>query len=68
MLFAFQLDFKLEIINRIITDTIPILNKKYNVKQGWFQNFLTTNRIALWSTWRRRNSGKIVNIRLWLHC
>lgn len=37
MLFAFQLDFKLEIINRIITDTIPILNKKYNVKQGWFK-------------------------------
>lgn len=57
MLFAFQLDFKLEIINRIVTDTIPILNKKYNVKQGWFQNFLTTNRIALWETWRWRNSG-----------
>ena len=68
MLFAFKLDFKLEIINRIITDTIPILNKKYNVKQGWFQNILTTNRIAFWATWRRRNSGKIVNIRLWLHC
>jgi hypothetical protein len=68
MLFAFQLDFKLEIINRIITDTISILNKKYNVKQGWFKkNILTTNRIALWATWRRRNSGKIVNIRLWLH-
>ena len=64
MLYAFQLDFKLEIINRIITDTILILNKKYNVKQGWFQNFLTTNRIALWATWRRRNSGKIVKIRL----
>ncbi len=34
MLFAFKLDFKLEIINRIIRDTIPFLNKKYNVKKG----------------------------------